>query len=130
LPFFYRFSLAGTPLADSSSDFGSKGELNEMTNVQLQKRSGDNGKPFERLVKFIRVRSPEGARFVEFDFAIGDPSLFVELVMPQGAFEHFCRKNDVVHMTDEQMQAVDAEMEKWRYGEETLMAHNHDRATQ
>lgn len=86
--------------------------------------------PFERLVKYVRVRSAKEARFVEFDFAIGDPSLFVELVMPQGAFEHFCQKNDVVHMTDEQMQAVDAEMEKWRYGEETLMAHNHDRTAQ
>jgi len=99
-----------------------------MTYVELQTRNGEAHKPFERLVKFIRVRSEEGARFVEFDFAIGDPSLFVELVMPQGAFEHFCQKNDVVHMTDEQMQAVDAEMEKWRYGEETLMAHNHNRA--
>jgi len=76
--------------------------------------------------KFIRVRSPESARFVEFDFAIGDPNLFVELIMPQGAFEHFCKANNVVHMTDDQMQAVDAEMEKWRYGEDTLMARNHD----
>ncbi len=80
----------------------------------------------ERLKKFIRVRSKPGARFVEFDFAIGDPSLFVELVMPQGAFDAFCAANEVVHMTEEQMQAVDAEMEKWRYGEDTLMAHNHE----
>ena len=50
--------------------------------------------------------------------------------MPQGAFEHFCLNNKVVHMTTEQMQAVDAEMDKWRYGEETLMARNHNRATQ
>ena len=85
---------------------------------------------FDRLVKYVRVRSEEGARFVEFDFAIGDPSLFVELVMPQGAFDHFCLQNEVVHMTTEQMQAVDAEMDKWRYGEDTLMAHNHNRATQ
>lgn len=101
-----------------------------MTNVELQMHSGNAKRPFDRLVKYIRVRSEPGARFVEFDFAIGDPNLFVELIMPQGAFEHFCKANDVVHMTDEQMQAVDAEMEKWRYGEETLMAHNHDRNTQ
>ncbi len=101
-----------------------------MANAKLQMQP-DSAKPaFERLVKYVRVRSDENARFVEFDFAIGDPSLFVELVMPQGAFEHFCAKNEVVHMTAEQMQAVDAEMEKWRYGEETLMAHNHNRATQ
>ncbi|WP_299183978.1 phenol hydroxylase subunit [uncultured Neptuniibacter sp.] len=101
-----------------------------MTNADLHMHQGRGSQSFDRLVKYIRVRSAKGARFVEFDFAIGDPSLFVELVMPQGAFDHFCEKNEVVHMTTEQMQAVDAEMEKWRYGEETLMAHNHDRATQ
>ncbi|MGH1462833.1 MAG: phenol hydroxylase subunit [Neptuniibacter sp.] len=80
----------------------------------------------DSVQKYIRVRSPESARFVEFDFAIGDPNLFVELIMPPGAFKHFCEANNVVHMTNEQMQAVDAEMEKWRYGENTLMARNHD----
>ncbi|MFC6673918.1 phenol hydroxylase subunit [Marinobacterium aestuariivivens] len=82
---------------------------------------------FDRLVKYVRVRSPEGARFVEFDFAIDDPSLFVELVMPKTAFQAFCEANAVVHMSDEQIREIDAEMEKWRYGDETLMAHNHHR---
>ncbi|MBN0986970.1 phenol hydroxylase subunit [Amphritea pacifica] len=79
----------------------------------------------DRYTKYIRVRSAEGARFVEFDFAIGDPALFVELIMPKGAFEHFCKNNNVVFMTREQQENVDAEMQKWRYGEETLMANNH-----
>ncbi|WP_261832967.1 phenol hydroxylase subunit [Amphritea atlantica] len=79
----------------------------------------------DRYIKYIRVRSDKNARFVEFDFAIGDPSLFVELIMPQGAFKHFCTTNDVVFMTREQQENVDAEMEKWRYGEDTLMANNH-----
>lgn len=77
--------------------------------------------------RYIRVRSADDARFVEFDFAIGDPSLFVELIMPPTVFESFCKTNQVVNMTPEQMQAVDAEMEKWRYGEDTLMASNHAR---
>lgn len=95
--------------------------------VSLSRRPASQGRSeFEQLSKFIRVRSEPGARFVEFDFAIGDPSLFVELVMPQGAFKLFCEKNEVVQMTPEQMEAVDAEMEKWRYGEETLMAKNHN----
>ncbi len=79
----------------------------------------------DSYVKYIRVRSDENARFVEFDFAIGDPMLFVELIMPKTAFVHFCTANDVVFMTREQQENVDAEMEKWRYGEETLMAKNH-----
>ncbi len=117
---------SGTALAHSYIDLGSKGDLSEMTNTDLQTEPGTSSpQPFEQLVKYIRVRSKEGARFVEFDFAIGDPSLFVELVMPQGVFDEFCQKNHVVTMSDEQMQAVDEEMEKWRYGEETLMAANH-----
>lgn len=83
---------------------------------------------FDRLTKYIRVRSKPDARFVEFDFAIADPSLFVELVMPKGAFEAFCATNQVVHMSPEQMQAIDAEMDKWRYGEDTLMSHNRERS--
>jgi len=51
------------------------------------------------LTKYVRVRSKADSRFVEFDFAIGDPSLFVELVMPKGAFDAFCATNEVVHMT-------------------------------
>lgn len=80
------------------------------------------------LTKYIRVRSAEGARFVEFDFAIGDPALFVELVMPPAVFADFCRRNRVVHMSEAQMAAIDSELDKWRYGEDTLMSHNHSHA--
>lgn len=71
------------------------------------------------FVKYIRVRSEPNARFVEFDFAINDPSLFVELIMPQSCFEEFCKRNQVVHMSEEQSQKNDQEAAKWRYGTET-----------
>ncbi|WP_417613992.1 phenol hydroxylase subunit [Oceanisphaera sp.] len=80
--------------------------------------------PTTSLTKYIRVRSPQDARFVEFDFAINDPGLFVELVMPKDAFKRFCQANQVVEMTRAQSDAVDAEMDKWRYGEETLLSRN------
>ncbi|PSJ46422.1 phenol hydroxylase [Zobellella endophytica] len=81
-----------------------------------------------RLTKYIRVRSAPDARFVEFDFAIDDPGLFVELVLPRDAFDTFCAVNRVVTMTREQTEAIDAELDKWRYGEETLMSRNRDQA--
>ncbi|WP_290701687.1 phenol hydroxylase subunit [Amphritea sp.] len=96
-----------------------------MVDLKLHTRKdSEDRSSFDQLTKFVRVRSSGNARFVEFDFAIGDPALFVELIMPQGAFDQFCKTNDVVFMTEEQQQVVDAEMEKWRYGEETLMANN------
>ena len=79
---------------------------------------GDEPKKFSELTRYVRVRQVVNDRFVEFDFAIGDPSLYVELVLPKEAFETFCRHNEVVMMTDEQAQSVDEDMEKWRYGDE------------
>lgn len=79
---------------------------------------------FKQLTKYVRVRSAENSRFVEFDFAISEPNLFVELILPKKAFEQFCQTNNVVFMTKEQQDANDLEMKKWRYGEETLMAKN------
>ena len=78
----------------------------------------DEPKKFSELTRYVRVRQVVNERFVEFDFAIGDPSLYVELVLPKEAFETFCRHNEVVMMTDEQARSVDEDMEKWRYGDE------------
>jgi phenol hydroxylase P0 protein len=75
--------------------------------------------PFTDLKRYVRVRQVVDDKFVEFDFAIGDPSLYVELVLPRSAFEVFCQNNRVEMMTDEQAAAVDADMEKWRYGDDT-----------
>ena len=63
------------------------------------------------------------AAFVEFDFAIHDPTLYVELVLPQQAFREFCKTNQVIEMTKQEQAINDAQEEKWRYGIEvdTLM---------
>ena len=86
-------------------------------NQQSTRPGGERPKDFDELARYVRVRDIIDDRFVEFDFAIGEPSLYVELVLPKKAFEAFCRHNKVTMMTDEQAAAVDADMEKWRYGE-------------
>ena len=96
-----------------------------MVDLKLHTRKdSEDRSSFDQLTKFVRVRSSGNARFVEFDFAISDPSLFVELVLTKKAFEQFCQANDVVFMTQDQQDANDIELEKWRYGEDTLMAKN------
>lgn len=72
---------------------------------------------FDRLTRYVRVRK-QVKGFVEFDFAIGDPSVYIELILPVAAFDEFCKKNKAVHMTEEEAKAVDKDMQKWRYGEE------------
>ena len=72
---------------------------------------------FDTFKRYVRIRQVIDDKFVEFDFAIGDPSLYVELVLPKAAFDDFCLHNKVTMMTEDQASAVDADMEKWRYGE-------------
>ena len=77
-----------------------------------QKASDSRGKQpktFDELPRYVRVRDVIDDRFVEFDFAIGEPSLYVELVLPKAAFEAAGYEVPATW--------VDADMEKWRYGE-------------
>ena len=45
--------------------------------------------------KYVRVIETHANGLVEFEFAVGEPEVFVELVMPKTAFEAFCRDNQV-----------------------------------
>lgn len=72
---------------------------------------------FEELPRYVRVRR-RTANFVEFDFAIADPSVYIELILPPRAFEEFCSNNRVIEMTEAQARQVDQDMRKWRYGED------------
>ncbi len=50
--------------------------------------------------KYVLVREVGADGCVRFDFAIGWPELSVELVLPQAAFDEFCRRNDIRVMTE------------------------------
>lgn len=51
---------------------------------------------FDPTRKFVRVCAERADGFVEFEFAIGEPALCVELMLPAAAFAAFCRDNEVV----------------------------------
>lgn len=73
--------------------------------------------PAPDRVYWVRMtrRRPDG--FIEFDFSIGDPDLSVDLILPEPAFEEFCRANRVQHLNEEQGRLIDIEQSKWRYGQ-------------
>jgi phenol hydroxylase P0 protein len=101
--------------------------MSQVTSIHANRAVSENSAdPLRNLTKYVRVTSEPDEPFVSFDFAIGDPELFVELVMPPKVFEFFCEKNSCVPMTDEQSAEIDAQIAKWRYGEDTLMAKNHN----
>lgn len=72
---------------------------------------------FTALTRYVRVRSAPEDTFVEFDFAIEYPDLFVELVLPRKAFELFCKHNNVVHMNQAMSKKIDEDNQKWRFGD-------------
>lgn len=52
-------------------------------------------KIFDTTHKFVRVIEALQGGLIEFEFAIGEPELFVELIMPASAFVEFCEANQV-----------------------------------
>jgi phenol hydroxylase P0 protein len=69
-----------------------------------------NFDPHKKFVHVVDVR-PDG--FVQFEFAVGEPELFVEMILPVDAFEELCSVNEVA-LLDE---AVDLEAgtEDWNW---------------
>jgi len=61
--------------------------INEGTQVQAQ---------FDTARRYVRVCKQRPDGFVEFEFAIGDPDLCIELLLPANAFHEFCLANDVI----------------------------------
>lgn len=66
--------------------------------------------------KYVRVLEVKSDKYIVFDFAINDPELSVELILPPKAFVEFCQANQVIYMTPSQGAQVDMERLKWRHG--------------
>lgn len=45
---------------------------------------------FNTNLKFVRIIETHANGLVEFEFAVGEPELFVELLMAQASFDEFC----------------------------------------
>jgi phenol hydroxylase P0 protein len=51
---------------------------------------------FDVTRRYVRVCEQRPDGFIEFEFAIGDPALCVELMLPEAAFHEFCLANEVI----------------------------------
>lgn len=50
---------------------------------------------FNPDLKFVRPIGHRGNGMIEFEFAIAEPELFVELLLPASSFSEFCTANHV-----------------------------------
>ncbi|MGZ9710014.1 phenol hydroxylase subunit [Glaciimonas sp. GNP009] len=75
--------------------------------------------PFDTSLKYVRVRQLRGKRFVEFDFAVGEPALFAELILERDAFEVFCKDHQVTLLLDDELVAPGQQDWSWRLSNAT-----------
>jgi phenol hydroxylase P0 protein len=66
----------------------------------------------------VRVTNPDHHGFVAFQFALGDPAIYLEMLLSPAAFEEFCATHSARRLTSAEGQAVDATEKKWRYGDD------------
>jgi phenol/toluene 2-monooxygenase (NADH) P0/A0 len=66
------------------------------------------------LQHYVHITNDEREGFVEFNFSINDPSLFLEMILPRGAFDDFCQLRNVTFLSPEQVQAVEKQHRIWR----------------
>ena len=50
--------------------------------------------------RYVRVTDRRSNGFVAFEFSVGWPDMSVELALPEEQFNEFCKKNNVVFLTE------------------------------
>ncbi|NMG43044.1 phenol hydroxylase [Aromatoleum toluvorans] len=74
---------------------------------------------FDTRRRFVRVTGERANGFVEFDFAVGEPDLAVEMILTREAFAEFCARN-AVEMLAPQAEPRDAADDwDWRLADAT-----------
>jgi phenol/toluene 2-monooxygenase (NADH) P0/A0 len=69
--------------------------------------------PFDPAKRYVRLTQVRADGFVEFEFAIGDPELAVDLILPADAYRDFCRDNHAVLISPLQGTAIDRARLRW-----------------
>ncbi len=75
--------------------------------------AGDVSKPFDPEHRYVRLTRVREDGFVEFEFAIGDPDLAVELILPAAAYREFCRNNHAIEVTPVEAAEIDRARSRW-----------------
>ena len=59
------------------------------------KPAADGAADWDVERRYIRIVETHANGMVEFEFAVGEPHLYVEMVMPRAEFEQFCKDQGV-----------------------------------
>lgn len=83
---------------------------------------------FNPAVRYVRVIETRADGLIEFEFAVGEPQLFVELLMPRAQFDEFCARQHVVPTSGPLPEAApDSDAHEWDWSLRTARAQRLDR---
>jgi phenol/toluene 2-monooxygenase (NADH) P0/A0 len=68
--------------------------------------------------RFVRLSGERPNGFVEFEFAIGEPEIFVEMILPRAALAEFCATNRVEMLPPRNADAPQGDWD-WRLADAT-----------
>ena len=68
---------------------------------------------FNPDLKFVRLIETHSNGLVEFEFAVGEPELFVELLMAQAQFDEFCIMHGVTPTLGHLVVTQSPEEQEW-----------------
>ena len=69
--------------------------------------------------RFVRVLKERANGLVEFEFAIGEPEIFVELILPREDFAEFCATNQAEMLAERDTDAQPPSDWDWRLSDAT-----------
>ena len=74
---------------------------------------------FDLSRRYVRVTNVRPEGLVEFDFAIGEPDLVVEMILTPEAFQEFCENNNVITLPPAEDSEIVASDWDWRMKDAT-----------
>lgn len=79
---------------------------------------------FDPTRKFVRVTRLREDGFVEFDFAVGEAEVYVEMILPAESFDDFCHLNKVTFLDEgTSLRMASPEGTEWRLGDVNAAFH-------
>ena len=74
--------------------------------------------PLDTTRRFVRVFGERRGGFIEFEFAVGEPEVFIEMLLSPAAFSEFCATNKVEILPPRDPDAVPQDFD-WRLSDVT-----------
>ena len=74
--------------------------------------------PMDTTRRFVRFSSERPNGFIEFEVAIGEPEIFVEMILGREAFAEFCAANRVEMLPPREPDAPQGDWD-WRLADAT-----------